>query len=281
MKREDLILVIAPFLISGLIIFGHYQFLINQNPDAHSRPLITRNRVQQISSEDLRPISPDTPLPKNISGITSEIPTNNNQLQELFTKLKTQDNNTLALIIGITIDANGDLIIPKALESSEEMLIRWTKKTVSEAHQAGYHTYLSFTMVEEPAIKDYEKFIKQLGAYIERWTSFAQEYYVAFFDPGIIIGHPTFEALSKEQRNNLVSFGEQKTRETFTGRIGIGVCCKEVDIDPHGYNHILILSRSETLNQKTKDKFISLAKRSGVERVFVLDIEDQSLLTLY
>ena len=281
MNKDDLIFIILPFFISAVIIFGHYQFLQSQNPQAHSSPTISKTYVQSISAEDLSPISPLTPLPKKIIGIASEIPTNSTQLSNLLNSLKSNQANTLILILGITIDSDGDLIFPKALESSEEMLIRWTKKTASEAHKQDFHTYISLTIIGEPEIKDFNKYSLQLGNFIQRWSTIAQEYFVSFFDPGLIVGHPTYNSIDQEQFKELLVMIERQTRRSFTRSIGINLCCDEENVNPTGYNHILILSRGEGLSAETKTKIIQTANSYNLEHVFLLNVDASQLSTIF
>lgn len=279
MKRNDIILILLPFVLSGVIIFGHFYYLNQQNPQAHSRPLITRNRVESIDAQGLVPIPPPD-FPKELVGVVQEIPTNRKQLSELLSLAESQGANTLLFTLGMTIDNSGDLIIPKAIESSEEMLVRWTKKSASQAHERGFHTYLIFLFIEEPTIEDIEKFQVQFEGYIKRWASMAEEYHIALFDPGIVLGHYTFNSLESDELTRLLTNVERTTRKYYTGRIGIGMCCKTTNIVPRGYNQILLISRSGQINDVIIQNAQVLSKKGKVEHIFQVNLQSQRLNTL-
>lgn len=279
MKRDDILLITIPFLLSAVIIFGHYFILSKQNPQVHSKPLITREYVEMIDTTNLKAVSPPQ-LPKQIIGVVHELPANNKQLKELFNLATQEQVNALILTLGLTIDAENNLIIPKAIESSEEMLLRWTKKTISEAHQLGLHTYLVFLFIEEPVINDLDSFKNQYAALIKRWASLAEEYHISFFNPGITIGHGTFRSLVKKDMQQLLTLIEQTIRKFYTGRIGIGLCCQTIDVSPRGYNQILVISSQGTISEEIKKQVLNVAAQSSVEHVFFLDLDRQRLTTL-
>ena len=280
MKREELFLIAFPFLLSAAIIFGHHRILTSQNPQAHSRPLIPTRAVQKLKDSELTPVPQAEPFPESVAGAMHEIPTSRKQLSELLALINSQKANTVLLRVGMTLSPNGNIILTQAAESSEETLLRWTKKAVSDAHTAGIHTYIALMFVEEPQISNPDSFAAQLGSVIKRWSSMAQEYHVSFFDPGIILGHPSYLTVPKERLQQLVIEIERKTREAYTGRIGIGLCCKPTQISARGYNQLLIISKlgspSEAMLQKARQD----ALRDEIEHIYLLELDTQRLSSI-
>ncbi len=277
-NKDDLLFIFFPFVLAGAIIFGHYRLLFENNPEAHIAPASSQSLVQLIENKDLVPVTISTPIPQKIISIAQEIPTSDKQLTELMSQAESQGANTILLFVGLAIDLDGNVYMPKADASSEEMLIRWTKKTVSEAHKYGLHTYVALTIVEEPKIQNINTFMKQVSGYIDRWSSMAHEYHVSFFDPGLIVGHPTYRSLSQADQNLLGVFFERKTRETYTGRIGVQVCCGASSLLPGGYNHLLLITRSG--NVEYSQEALDLLKKPGIEYIFLLDLEHQRMTSL-
>jgi hypothetical protein len=278
-KQEDFILVILPFLFSGIIIFGHFIYLSHQNPQAHSRPLITRNRIEHLKSSELIPIAAPQ-FPNQLVGAMHNLPTNKKNLRDLLALLKSQNVNTLLLTLGITLDDQGTIIIAKDLYTSEETLIRWAKKTVSDAHQNGFQSYLAFMFTEEQDIEDLDRFKAQFFSLIKKWSSFSEEYHIPMFNPGITIGHSTFDSLGDEGLMQLITQTEKTTRKYYTGRIGIGICCRPSELIPRGYNQILLTSSSADISQEFKQQSLLASNKGNVEHVFLLDLESQRLSTL-
>jgi hypothetical protein len=280
MKREDILLISLPFLLSAIIVFGHYKFLVSQNPQAHSKPLITTKLIQSLSESELEPVSPQASFPNIVVGAMHEIPTSRSQLEQLLNLIESQKANTLLLRVGMKISSDGVLILPQAAESSEETLLSWTKKTVSEAHKVGLHSYVALMFIEEPLIADPSYFSTQLKQLIERWASLAQEYHVTFFDPGITLGHLSYHNLPQDNLQIFVTEIEHKTREIYTGRIGIGVCCRPSNISSRGYNQLLLISNSGNPSQTTVSKALLDAKRFGIEHIYLLELDTRRLSTI-
>src|SRR4030042_2177542 len=195
MNKEDLILFGMPFILAASLIFGHYKLLVGTNPNAHSRPLITFSTIQSVDEKDLIPVSPATPLPQEIIGVVEEIPTNEKTLSEIVTSLKSQKTNTLIIRIGMKINSVGKLIITRSEEVEENLLIRWLKKTTSEVHANGFHTYLLLNLEEDPAIVNYETFQEDLEKIVSLLSDVSQQFYVSFFDPGLIVGSQSYTSL--------------------------------------------------------------------------------------
>lgn len=280
MKRQELFLIITPFFLSVVIIFGHYLFLVSQNPQAHSKPLITTKLVQSLKESELEPVPPQAPFPDSVVGVMHEIPTSRKQLQELLTLMRSQGANTLLLRVGMTLSPDGNIILPQAAETSEETILRWTKKTVSDAHKAELHTYVALMFVEEPLITDPGKFSNQLKQLIERWANMAQEYHVSFFQPGITLGHPSYLSLSHDKLAIFITEIEHATRELYTGRIGIGICCQPPSLATRGYNQLLLISNSGEPSTAIVNKARQDARRYNVEHIFLLELDTQRLSTI-
>lgn len=280
MNKKDIFLIVTPFFLASLFIFGHYRFLATQNPQAHQRPIITTNRVQTLKDSELIPIPPQAPFPNQLVGVMHEVPTSKKQLTELIELITSQQANTLFIKVGLILTADGNIIIKQAAESSEDTILRWTKKTIRDAHQAGIHTYLSLVFIEEQPISDIVKFADQLSSLVERWAAMAQEYYVTFFDPGLTLGYPVFNKIPPEQLKTLIVKMERKTREIYTGRIGIGYCCGPQTTYARGYNQIVIITRSaDQQNELTKQAEFD-AKSYQVEHIYLLDLDTQRLTTI-
>lgn len=280
MNRDNLLLIGLPFLITALIIFGHYRFLAGQNPQAHSRPLITTARIESLKDSELQPASPASPFPKTVVGAMHEIPTSKKQLQELLTLLASQQANTLFLRVGMTVTEDGNIVLTQAAESSEETLLRWTKKTVSDAHRAGFHTYVAIMFVENPIIKDPARFSTQLKEVITRWANMAQEFQIAFFNPGVVLGQTSFMSLPQDRLQVFVTEIERHTRELYTGRLGIGYCCSTTPVVPRGYNQILIISTAGSATDELSAKAGLDARNYNIEHIFLLELDTQRLTTL-
>jgi len=182
--------------------------------------------------------------------------------------------------IGLKLDQQGNLVFAQALESSEEMLGRWCKKTASDLHSRGLHVYLSLMLIENPQIENWDKFKKDLFSLIEKWGSIAQEYHISFFDPGITLGQSSFQSLAQEDLQSLVIAAERKTREVYTGRIGIGICCQISEVSPRGYNQIVLLSSGGKVDPLLADKAKQDAKANNVEKIFFLDLKGNRLSSI-
>lgn len=280
MKQQNFILITLPFVLSAILIFGHYRFLASQNPQAHSKPLITTVRIQSLNDSELAPIAPDAPFPQAVVGAMHQIPTSRSQLKSLLDLMISQKANTLLLRVGMIITPDGNLILPQGSESSEETLLRWAKKTISDAHKAGLHTYVALMFVEQPLITDTTRFSAQLKQLIERWASMAQEYHVTFFDPGITLGHLSYHSLPQENLQIFITEIERKTREIYSGRIGIGVCCRPSKIISRGYNQMLLISNVDKLPDAMIKKAFLDSVNYGVEHIFLLELDTQRLSTL-
>lgn len=278
MRKGDLLLIGLPFLLSAAIIWAHYSFLSRANPQAHSRPLITTRLVQTLRPSEIKPLPPQAPFPSPLLGILADIPTSRKELQDLLDRVKSEGANTLVLRVGMTLTADGNLILAQAAETSEETILTWTKKTVADAHAQGLHTYLVLMFVEGPAISDPARFAGQLKSSIERWANSAQEYFVTFFQPGITLGHPTYESLPPDKLQIFVTEIERQTREFYTGRLGIGLCCQGSLVKARGYNQLLVITEGKS------DELIKLAReqarRDGVEHIYLLDPATRRVSTI-
>lgn len=280
LKREDLFLIVLPFFLTAVIISGHYRILISQNPQAHSRPLITTRVVQKLKDSELSPVPPAAPFPEPVAGAMHVIPTSRKQLSELLALTKSQKANTLLLRVGMKLSPDGNIILTEAAESSEETLLRWAKKAISDAHTAGIHTYIALMFVEEPQILNPDSFAAQIGSVIERWSSMAQEYHVSFFDPGIILGHPSYLTVPPQRLQQLVIEIERKTREAYSGRIGIGLCCKPTQISTRGYNQLLLISKSGSPSKAMLQKARQDARQDEIDHIFLLELDTQRLSSI-
>jgi len=276
-NRQDVLLIALPFILSAAIIFGHYHLLVTQNPQAHSKSLITATSYQSLKDSELGPIAPQAPFPKSIVGVVSDVPTTKQTLAQLLGDVKAKNANTLVIRIGIYLSPDQNLILTQAEETSEDYLLRWTKKTVSDAHQAGIYTYLMFTPKDDMRITDIGRFASQLQSMLERWGNVMQEYSVAFLDPGIIIGHPSIQQVSPEYQQLLVKTVEQKIRTMYTGRIGLGVCCSPPTISSQGYNQLVLITQSGDIPKNIQQKTLQDARRYNVEHIFELDLSTNLL----
>ena len=280
MKREDIFFIVVPIVLAGAVIFGHYHFLVSQNPQVHSRPLVTTSFVQSLHDSELTPAAPTTSLPRQVSGEMQDIPTSIGKLTELLNRIRAQGGNVLLLKIGMKLTPDGSIILSQGAESSQELLLRWTKKTVSEAHKQGLHTYVALMFIEQSQVADPGKFSSQLKELIARWGNMAQEYHVSYFLPGIVLGQFNYNSLPQENLQVFVTEIERAARETYTGLLGIGLCCSSSAIAPSGYNQLLIITDIGAPDPVLIMKARADAKRYGIEYIFILDQNSQRLSSI-
>jgi hypothetical protein len=280
MKKEDITLLLIPFLMSALIIFGHYRLLVGTNPNAHSRPLIGYSTVQSLDEKDLTPQAPTTTLPKEPIGIMSEIPTNSKALTDIKDRLSSNASNILILRVGIKINSLGKLIVTRTEEVEDKTLIRWLKKTASEIQAKGYHIYLLFNLEEDPIIQDFDAFLKDYSEILATWSDVAQQYFISFLDPGLFIGSQSYESLPNEIKEQLKKSSEQIIRKYYTGRIGIEMCCNVVETNTAGYNYLSVLSVNENLDPKYQQQLLSIIKKNKLEYLFYINTKNNTIKTI-
>ena len=280
MNRQEILLTAFPFILSALLIFGHYGLLVTQNPQAHSMPLIPALLIQTLKDSELVPVAPLAPFPKTIVGYVSDVPTTKQQLAKVLGDVKANQANTLVLRIDLSLTKDGNLIVIHAAETSEEYILRWAKKTVRDAHEKGIYTYLIFMPKDGTEIADIGGFADQLQSLLERWAPAAEEHHVAFLDPGIILGHDSLRKVPPEYQQLLVKTIEQKIRAMYTGRIGLGVCCVPPTVSSQGHNQLVLIAQTGDVPKNIELKTLQDAKRYHVEHVFSLDLATNRLTQL-
>lgn len=281
MKRQDLVFILSPFLLTSILIVLGYQILIGNTPEGRLTLPPESTNIEILQDGNVKVVTPTTELPLELSMAIHPIPNNTPQLDQLMT-LSTQAGATgIYFTLPVTVNSDNTLELTDADKSSEENIIRWAKRSISLAHQNGLHVTLAVTLNATSTINDYQTFSQSLNTLIPKWASLATEYGVSFFSPGITLGHPLYSELTSVQVSQLLSSTQRSIRQEYNGRIGVGLCCQlETNINPGGYNFITIIPTPEITFDDLQLPATNLAAIQNMLHLFHYDRIGQRVITM-
>lgn len=245
-NKTDITLLVSPFLLTAAFVFVGYSILIQNTPEARISPPAAQTQTEILEASDFQVITPSAPLIDSLSLMIVQVPDNQAALDNAIQLAANGQFQGLYLVLPISLNSDNSLILTQASSSSEENVTRWVKKTISTAHEHNLHVLLALTINAQTTVSDLPQFAANYNQFVPKWASLATEYGVAFFSPGITVGHPLYSNLSDQQLSQLLNLIQSTIRNKYSGRIGIGYCCAtESRVQPGGYSFITAIPTPE------------------------------------
>lgn len=269
-KKQDLIFIAFPFVLTFVFLYLGYQLLMNQNTEASIEMPQDQKNVEILSDGDIEVVRPQVGAPERIEGPIITLPQNKAQLANV---LKTAIDTSATVIyfsVPYTLKDDGTLELTGVHNSSKENILRWAKKSVSDAHKNNLQVVLALTLNATTTISDPVAFSQKYSEEIETWAVLASEYSVGYFSTGITSGHPVYSKLTPTQMAQLSRTVFLAVREKFTGIVGLGLCCSAEPVrPPSGFGFAVVIPTPEvTYIETTPDE---LSEELGVSQVFFYD----------
>lgn len=225
-SRQDLVFLLSPFLLTAVLVVVGYRILVSTTPEASIFVPEMEAPVEILTDGNIEPVTPSTALPDLVVGRIQPLPERQVELDTRLNQAKDGKDTMVYLSIPLTLRADGSVVLNNADRSSEENIIRWTKTTINAFHRQGYHVTLALTLNAETTVTDPATFVAAYGPFLTRFAAIASEYAVNYFGTGLTVGHPMYSSLTAEEANQiLVTLGRQ-ARKTYSGRLGVGLCCQ-------------------------------------------------------
>ena len=246
MNKQDLIFILSPFILTGIFIVLGYNILVSQTPEASITIPETEETYAEILEEDISPTKAQIPAIDSVKGYIQPVPQAQQLLDTAIATAKANDINTIYFTIPVKLTADMNLELSEKDSSSEENIIRWTKKSINTAHEAGYQTWLAMTINASQTVSDPVTFANNYNEFIATWAGLATEYNVHAFVPGITISHPLYGELTPEEMNTFLTTAERSIRRKFSGILAVNICCTtEIPANTAGFNAITIIPTPE------------------------------------
>jgi len=281
MNRSDLIFIVSPFLLTALFVVFGYQILIRQTPEARITTPSEQAQAEILTDNDFEVIKPSTPLPPDLKFAIQSVPQNTTAFNQLFETSQARQANAIYLTIPVTIKPDHSLELANQNISSQENIVRWIKKTLSTAHQAGYHTALAMTLNASATISDLSAFTDNYLKFIPPWSALANEFGTSFFFPGITVGHPLYIDQTDAQISQLLLVTQRTLRPHFGGSLGVGLCCQTTSaVSSQGYNFIVAIPTPETPFIALQPLLTHSSDIYGMKHTFNYDRDSQLVTTV-
>lgn len=246
MKKEDLLLVLTPFVLTALFLVVGYNILIQSTPEARVNLAANQNVVEFLDSKDVEPILPKSAFPDEPHGPIVTIPQNQASLKEIIEQADREQATVIYLIIPVQIEADDSLKLIGADSSNEQNLMNWSKKLIATAHQEGYQVITAVTFNATQTITNAQTFALTYSNFIEEWASMFNNYGVSSFTIGISLGHPLYSQISETDMSKLVATVVKKIESKYAGRLGINVCCtKNIDFNLSEFSYLVAIPTPE------------------------------------
>lgn len=246
-KKQDLLFIIFPFVLTAFFIVVGYNILIQSTPEARINPQFDESFVEILESGDIQIIPPQTSMPVDLEGVIVTVPQNQTVLVETLDKVSSNpEYNVVFLSLPVKLNPDHSLTLENLDGSNEENIKRWIKTFVSAAHDRKLHVVMAVTLNASMTIKDPATFAVNYSAFVKPWAELAHQLSVSFFSSGITVGHPLYSEIEQADMNKILGTIQRAIREKYYGKIGLGYCCSsDIDFNLSGTNFLNVITTPE------------------------------------
>jgi hypothetical protein len=245
-NTDNILLIGIPLVITTLLIFVGYKFVVAGNPEASAEPPKPGALVEILQDTDAVVVRPKNPTQSQATYLIANLPQNKAQLSQLLTGLKTQELHSVYLVISTTVNPDSSLKLSYEDLSSAQNIERWTKKTVSTLHQNNYQVMLVLLLNASTTVTDSQTFLNNYLPFVTTWAKLATELGIPYFYPGLTLGHPLYSKLTPVQIATILQSTQATIRRNYGGKLGVGFCCSTTTpIQPNGYNYFELIPTPE------------------------------------
>lgn len=278
-KKEDLIFLLSPFLLTAVFLVIGYQILIQSTPEARINPEMDENTIVILENGDIDPVGTEVLIPSNIEGPIVPIPSNQDVLDKYINDAIEQQANTLVVSIPIQMIDDVTFVLSDIEGNNEENMRRWLKKTINQANQNNMHVMLSFSINASQTISQPQLFAQEYSKFIKGWMLLAQEFAVSFVSPGITANHPLYSQIELADQQKVINTVRVNIAKDYNGQVGIGYCCgTDLELELTGYRYVTLINTPEFPFVDMKPVVTAIENFDNPTNVYFLN-RDKGLIT--
>lgn len=278
MKKEDLVLIISPFVLTFIFLTFGYLILIRQTPEAKIGLFGgNQDEIVFLQESEMMSVAPKSSFPEEFEGLIATLPQNYVLLDQIIERANSRGAEVVLLNVPVTLESDEVIYLTGAQYSSKQNVLRWLRQTISILHEEGLSVILNVNLNASQTISDPAVFSTVYVDLLSEIADVANQVSVPKIMTGVTVGHPLYSQLETEDVSRILATIDERVGEVFLGNMGFGLCCaEEFNVTARSFDSVMLIPTPEysfALLGKQAQEY----KNTGVVRRIYYYDRDRSL----